>query len=178
MTFFHLISPLRKHLISLLFNVRATDASVLRMMNFGKTPESELLPLPNVFHPLLMSRVCMQPSRLAQSLQHSWFLWEQGIKKEVRACGEWAQCEGAIHPGKTFWCATFFDETSHSHQHTPFSYTHAAKCRAGNSVRLSAAEQRATTFVMHLLLSFPAGRDEGHVAGINHPAIRPTKNCN
>lgn len=144
--------------------VRTRICSFLRIMNFGITADSEPPPLPNVFDPLLMSGMCGKPVQIQISAISSTFLTfvrGGGKKREARACGEWAQREVALRPGKTFWCAMFFDETSHSHQRTPLSSTHAAKCRAGQQCEIERGGAKNDDLCDAPLLSSPAGRDEG-----------------
>lgn len=152
----------------------------LRIMNFSVTPYSNPPPLPNVYDPLLMSWMRGQPVQIQISTIFNILdFCESRGKKEAKVCGKWVQREVALRPGKTFWCAMFFDETSHSHQSTPLSSTHAAKWRAGQKCEIERSEAKSADLCDALVVILPP-RDgiRGHVAGINHPAIGPTKNCN
>lgn len=140
--------------------VRTRICSFLRIMNFGVTPDSEPPLLPNIFDPLLMSRMCGKPVQIqisAISITFLTFVRAGEEKKEARACGEWAQREVALRPGKTFWCAMFFDETSHSHRRTPLSSTHAAKCRAGQQCEIERGGAKNDDLCDAPLVIFPCG---------------------
>lgn len=138
--------------------VRTRICSFLRIMNFGVTPDSEPPPLPNIFDPLLMSRMCGKPVQVQISAISSTFLtFVRAGEEKKRACGEWAQREVALRPGKTFWCTMFFDETSHSHQRTPLSSTHAAKCRAGQQCEIERGGAKNDDLCDAPLVIFPCG---------------------
>lgn len=131
----------------------------LRIMNFSVLPDSKPRPLPNVYNPLLMSWTCGQPvqGQISTIPSTFWTFVRVRGKKEVRACGKWAQWEVALRPGKTFWCVMFFDETSHSHQSTPLSSTHAAKWRAGQQRKIERSEAKSADLCDALVVIFPHG---------------------
>lgn len=171
-TFFLLISSLRKHLTSLLFNVRARAAESfgtnhdLLFPAYNEFPSNTWFQAsasskrlrPTTYDP--MSWRCRQPvkSILAQSLQHSAF-GESRERGEARACGKWARWEVALRPGKTFWCAMFFHETTHS-QSTPLGFTHAGTCRSGQKCQIEHSEAKSADLCDVLVVICPRGTDE------------------
>lgn len=162
--------------------VRTRICSFLRIMNFGITADSEPPPLPNVFDPLLMSGMCGKPVQIQISAISSTFL------TFVRAGGKKKGSEsvwrmGAAWSSTPSWedllmCDVLWWNISLTSAH-PIKFHSRGEVPGGATVRDWARRSKERRPLWRAPCYLPL-RDgmKGHVAGINHPAIGPTKNCN
>lgn len=168
--------------------VRTRICFFLRIMNNACiTPNSRPAPLPNVYDPLLMIWMCGQPVQVQISTisllfwtfvrAAGWAVGVLGWEPERVANGRSEQQHTASWED-LLMCDVLWWNISLTLEH-PIKFHSRGEVAGGATVRDWAQRSKERRPLWRARCYLPPGDGmRGHVAGINHLVIGPTKNCN